>query len=408
MTMTGTIMLFAAAAVAGAEAKLALRECYDGRPDVEWLAATVRDPAEAERIARDFHGKYPNRLMGYRRTAAGDGVAAEMFKAIERATGYRAASCLAGDAKDAGRRFAAQAKIWQVGATYAENGDGTMHRLDARPPSGRRWKLDWAEEFAGAELDTNRWTAVDCWHGGEPQFYTARRRNVRVENGVLVLENHRERFDTLTTEKTGRSLAGARTGRSYDPKRRFAEFTGGCVVTAGKVLFKYGRMEIRAKIPTGLWSWPALWMMGENIKEIGWPRCGEIDIMEYWGKGEKAVFGTCHIYRPDSVYGAESGNPHVGSGDGLHGVDVENGFHVYAIEWLEDRIDFFFDDVHYFTWPVEVATVEKGFNPMREPMYLLMNYALDPGVGPVDGKFSMPRRFEIDYVRHYRLENPGE
>lgn len=381
-----------------------LRECYDGRPDIEWIEDTHRDPAEIERYAKAYHEKFPMRLMGYRHGKAADGIAGEVFKAIERATGYRAASCLTGDAGEVAVRFAAQAKGWRTGATYAENADGTMRRVDARPPAKREWVLDWSDEFDGTELNTNNWSAVDCWHCQEEQFYTSRRKNVRVEDGKLVLEAHRERFDTLPTKETGVNLCGAVPGISYVPARRYANYTSGCVVSAKKAAFTYGRIEIRAKIPVGKWSWPALWMMGENIPEVHWPRCGEIDIMEYWGRSERTVFGTCHFCQLDSVYWADGGNPHVGRGDRLKDVDVEHGFHTYAIEWDRDRMDFFFDGTHYFTFPLEIVTIGKDYNAMRLPMYILMNYALDPEQGPVGAEYVLPSRFEIDYVRHYHAK----
>ena len=398
------MMMALAAGLSAAANELTMRECFDGRPDIEWLDDSVRDAETAFRLAKEFHAQYPFRLMGYRHSKSADGVAGEILRAIERATGYRAASCLVGDEKDVAARFAAQGTEWRIGATYAENADGTKRRIDFRPPPKRRWVLDWADEFNGDRLDTSRWSACDCWHGEEEQFYTSREKNVRVENGCLVLEAHRERFDTQPTAKAGLSLCGAVPGVSYDPKRRFADFTSGCVVSAKKAAFTYGRIEIRAKIPTVRWSWPALWMMGENIPRLGWPRCGEIDIMEYWGRSPGKVFGTCHFAAADSPYwvAAKNGFGHVGRGDSLAAGEIENGFHVYAIEWSRDRIDFYFDDVLYYSFSVAVAAETKGgLNPFRHPMYLLLNYALDPGVGKVPPSLPFPQRMEIDYVRHY-------
>lgn len=384
--------------------KYVMREPYDGKPDIEWIEDSVRDPAEAEKIARDYHNKFPHRLMGYRHGKDADAVAPAIFKAVEKATGYRCASCLKGDRNEALERYSRQPWFWQLGATYVENGDGTMTRIDARPPVKRDWKLVWSDEFNGDSLDTDTWWAADCWHGAEPQYYTSRKKNVRVENGMLVLECHREKFDTSTRPKTGAiSMNGNLKGRDcYDPGRRYSEFTSGCVVTYKKRDFLYGRIEIRAKIPTGKWSWPALWLLGVNIQEIGWPRCGEVDILEYWGKSPRTAFATCHAYRPDSVYGAKTGHNRAARGDGMYNVDIEEGFHVYAVEWDKERMDFYYDGVHYFTYPVKMAET-GGFNPFHHNQYLLINYALDHGpVGPVAADFEMPRRFEIDYVRYYK------
>ena len=406
--MNGTTLAASLAAVMAGSlfgaGEIILRECYDGKPDIEWIEDTHRDPAEIERYAKAYHEKFPMRLMGYRHGKAADGIAGEVFKAIERATGYRAASCLTGDAGEVAARFAAQAKGWRTGATYAENADGTMRRVDARPPAKREWVLDWSDEFDGTELNTNNWSAVDCWHCQEEQFYTSRRKNVRVEDGKLVLEAHRERFDTLPTKETGVNLCGAVPGISYVPTRRYADYTSGCVVSAKKAAFTYGRIEIRAKIPVGKWSWPALWMMGENIRQVGWPRCGEVDIMEYWGRSPRKVFGTCHFAAADSpyYYVGKNGCGHVGQGDKLGDVDIEDGFHVYAVEWDRDRMDFYFDGTLYYVFPVASGAFKPDGNAFHLPMYVLMNFALDPAIGKVPVDFPLPQRFEIDYVRHYR------
>src|SRR5262249_413360 len=145
----------------------------------------------------------------------------------------------------------------------------------------------------------------------EAQFYTSDPQNVRVEDGALIIEARRER----------------RSGYAY---------TSASVNTRGRMNFLYGRFEVRAKLPSARGTWPAIWLLGPNIDEVGWPQCGEIDIMEHLGHEPGRIYGTVHTPAYNHVL-------HTEKGSSIHVPAPWLDFHVYALEWSEDRIDFFVD-----------------------------------------------------------------
>ena len=243
-----------------------------------------------------------------------------------------------------------------------------------RTEDGRR--LVWSDEFAGSgPPDTTRWaydTGGHGWGNRELQFYTAGRpANARRADGHLIIEAHRE----------------ARGDNDYTSAR---------LVTRGRRSWTYGRFEVRARVPSGRGTWPAIWMLGENIDRVGWPRCGEIDIMEHVGYNPDSVFATTHTEAFNHVNGrARSG--------GLRDTTLETDFHVYAIDWRPDRIDFYYDDRHYheFRRPAGAGPAEWPFD---QPQYLLLNLAVGGAWGGRRGVDSTgwPRRFAVDYVRVYQ------
>jgi len=145
-------------------------------------------------------------------------------------------------------------------------------------------------------------------------------------------------------------------------------------------------------VPPGKGMWPAIWMMGEDREKLGWPRCGEVDIMEYVGKFPDAIYGTVHFAK---------GREHASSGSHLNDLDPPADFHVYAIEWSADQIKFFYDDRVYHTFAVKDADGPGG-NPFRKPMYLILNLALGGDWGGAIDDSKLPARFLIDYVRVYQ------
>ncbi len=207
-------------------------------------------------------------------------------------------------------------------------------------PTGRPIAATWSYE-------------VGLIRNQEAQYYTeARLENARVEGGNLVLESRKEDY------------AGA-------------HYTSASVNTLGKREFFRGRIEVRAKIPTGRGSWPAIWMMGTNIPQAGWPECGEIDIMENVGYEPDTIYATVHT--PGSV-----NDP--GKVDKGGSVDVDDpfaGFHVYAVEWRADRLDFFCDDENYFTYRKD--TRYPDYWRFDRPFYLLLNTAIGGDLGRRSG-----------------------
>ena len=276
---------------------------------------------------------------------------------------------------------------------------GSTTGITTDPPSGKKaekpdpakWKLVWSEEFDRPGLpDPAKWDYEEGFvRNEELQYYTrARKENVRVEKGLLLIEGRKETFPNKAHQ------AGAKSWRRARPR---AEYTSGCVITKGKADFKYGRIEVRARIPEGKGVWPAIWMLGTNITKIGWPRCGEIDIMEFVGKWPEKIHGTVHFADVKS-------KKHRSSGNHTKTKAPFDEFHRYAIEWNEARIDFFFDEIKYHTFELDPAG--KGAeNPFRKPHYLLINLALGGSWGGEMNDAVLPAIFAVDYVRIYEARD---
>ncbi len=246
----------------------------------------------------------------------------------------------------------------------------------SRPVAQRAgWELVWADEFDYEGLpDPAKWTYETGFvRNQEKQYYTqARRENARVEGGVLIIEGRKERL-----QKDGKT----------------ADYTSASITTEGKASWTHGRIEVRAKLPQGKGVWPAIWTLGTNIRKIGWPRCGEIDIMEFVGHTPDKVHGTIHWAAPDGK--------HASKGSSLKVDKPWEEFHIYAIEWTADHIDFFYDETNYLTYKTPAADA-NGANPFRQPHYLLLNLALGGAWGGKIDDSILPQKYEIDYVRVYQ------
>lgn len=174
-----------------------------------------------------------------------------------------------------------------------------------------------------------------------------------------------------------------------------AEYTSASLITFGKHDWKYGRFEVRAKVPKGLGSWPAVWMKGVNYPEKKWPACGEIDIMEFVGKDSTQVYGTVHYADSTGKYNFQGEKPVVGA-------PYEN-FHVYAMEWYPDRMEFYYDDLKFFVFNTAESQHGKE-NPFQKNFFLMLNLALGrQGTlgGPLNEQI-LPSKYYVDYVRVYQ------
>jgi beta-glucanase (GH16 family) len=243
-----------------------------------------------------------------------------------------------------------------------------------------KWKLVWSDEFNYQGLpDQTKWDFEEGFvRNDERQYYTrARLTNARVEGGTLVLECRKERF----------------APENHSP----VEYTSASLTTRNKASWQYGRVEVRAKLPQGRGVWPALWTLGTNISRVGWPACGEIDMMEFVGKEADKIHGTLH-YAVDGKHQSDT--------ESLRTPRPFDDFHVYAVEWYPDRIDFFFDSAKYHTVLIDKAG-KGNDNPFRKPHYLLMNFALGGSWGGQVDDTILPQKFLIDYVRVYE-ETDGE
>ena len=265
-----------------------------------------------------------------------------------------------------------------------------VHAADAvsSPPG---YKLVWSDEFDYEGLpDPAKWDYEEGYvRNNEAQFYTrARKENARVEDGVLVIEARKEHFQKPA------SCGDRRDKASVKPSADYAEYTAASLITLGRASWQFGRIEVRAKLPQGQGVWPAIWMLGDNIRKIGWPACGEIDIMEFVGHTPNKVHGTVH-YRKDGQ--------HKSSGGALTVTEPWADFHVYAVEWTSERMDFFFDQQKYHSVDVKTAD-DQGRNPFHQPQYLLINFALGGSWGGKIDDSVLPQKYLGDFVRVYQKD----
>lgn len=244
-----------------------------------------------------------------------------------------------------------------------------------------QWKLVWSDEFNGPTIDTSVWNyEIGFIRNKEPQYYTDRAENSYIEKGNLVIETRRENYQG-------------------------APYTSASLNTRGKRTFQYGRIEMRAKLPKGNAIWPAFWTMGE---EGGWPRCGEIDIMEMWGGkieeiwGRKGNNGLGDGVTTGCIHYADENGKHVSGGLAKYrlpsGAKCADAYHVYAIEWDAAEIKWFFDDVNFKHFKIDTDAKRQGF---QQPHFILVNTAISPTVKPGPAADTLPQKYFIDYVRIY-------
>jgi len=249
-------------------------------------------------------------------------------------------------------------------------------------------RLIWSDEFNYVGLpDSTKW---DYEHGyirnEEKQYYTRKRKqNIWVHDGMLEIKAIKEPFSNEDYQK------GSNSWKTADS---LVQYTSASINTLGKASWKYGRIEVRAKLPKGAGVWPAIWMMGVNRPGVNWPRCGEIDVMEFVGHDSSHVYGTIH-------YAKEDGFSHSSSGNKIEVSHPYNDFHIYALEWNKNEMRIFYDDALYHTFNI------KSINPgavksFRKPFYLLLNLALGGEWGGKIDDNNLPQSFMVDYVRVYR------
>ena len=235
------------------------------------------------------------------------------------------------------------------------------------------WEIVWHDEFDGTELNRENWTfdiGGNGWGNQEWQAYTDQPRNVRLEDGMLVIEA-REEPEFVR-------------GRSYSSAR---------IKTQGLHAWQYGRIEARIKLPYGQGIWPAFWMLGEDLNTKGWPAAGEIDIMEFIGREPDHIYATVHAP-------GYSGGDGVGANISVAPETLRNDFHIYAIEWEENEIRWYFDDQQYFK-----LTPEDVPDPwiFEHPFFIILNLAVGgrwPGYP--DDTTVFPQYLVVDYVRVYQ------
>jgi beta-glucanase (GH16 family) len=267
------------------------------------------------------------------------------------------------------------------------------------------WKLVWSDEFDGSgHPDPEKWSyEVGFIRNQEPQFYTQERlKNARVEDGVLVIEAHREQYanplydEDAEHEELRDGLPREEYERISNATKPFAEYSSASLITRGKAEWQYGRFEIRAKLPSGRGIWPAIWMLGTSRGRVPWPDCGELDIMEYVGYEPNTVHANVHC--PARVKKAAPLEHFKGM---LTVSEPYADFHRYGMVWDAERISFSFDDEVYLTY--ENPHTGDDAWPFDQPFYLLLNVGVGGGWGGRHGIDDdiFPQRMEIDYVRVY-------
>ncbi len=262
-------------------------------------------------------------------------------------------------------------------------------------PTTKGYSLIWSDEFNyTGKPDSTKWTYDHGFIANqEKQYYTDSLKNARVENGNLIIEAHKEKI----ANKDYKNSALMDTWAAYKAKIDTAQYTSARLKTQDLAEWKYGRIEVRAMLPKGIGMWPAIWMLGENRREAGWPRCGEIDIMEHVGYNNDSIFGTIHTQAYNHMRGTQKGKK----------IFIENPneeFHVFAIEWTSEKIDFMLDDVVYNHIENEHKTVAEW--PFDQKFYLILNVAVGGGLGGKKGIDDniFPQRMVVDYVRVYQLK----
>ncbi len=270
------------------------------------------------------------------------------------------------------------------------------------PAAPTTWKLVWSDEFdVPGRPDPSKWGYEEGFIRNQEQQYYMKDRpeNARVEDGKLVIECRKEHVKNASFE------AGS---KDENKRRESGEFTSASLNTHGKASWTYGKLEMRAKLPSGLGVWPAIWMLGDNFKKVGWPMCGEIDIMEFVGHDPEFVHGTAHFAMPQADGSptivrpkGDTSDPHRSNGSKTKAVPSPTAdFHVYAVEWDAEHIDFLYDGVKYHRFTIDDAG--KGAdNPFRKPHYLLINFAWGGTWGGKIDESVLPQKFEVDYVRVY-------
>lgn len=260
---------------------------------------------------------------------------------------------------------------------------GSTERLSGQSPSTSlaAWRLIWADEFDqanGSRPNPSRW-AFDIggsgWGNQELESYTSRTNNARIENGMLVIEARQEDY----------------TG----PDGMASSYTSARLKSQGKFSTTYGRIEARIQLPRGQGLWPAFWLVGTDIGTVGWPMCGEVDIMENIGREPQIVRGTLHGPGYSGSHGI--GKNYISP----TGRPFADGFHLYAVEWSRDSVRFLVDNQAYFV--VTPANLPAGTTwVFNGPQFIILNVAVGGSwPGSPDNSTLFPQRMLVDYVRVY-------
>jgi beta-glucanase (GH16 family) len=247
------------------------------------------------------------------------------------------------------------------------------------------WNIVWSDEFNGTAINSNTWTFEsgnnNGWGNGELEYYTGRTQNAYVSSGLLHIVARQEAYG----------------GFGYTSARMKSQ---------GRFAKAYGRFEFRAKLPPGLGYWSALWLLGSNISAVGWPACGEFDVMENKGSALEVVQGTIH-YSDAGNHPLQSTGYYL-----LPSSDSVTNFHSYLLEWSTNAVRWYVDNVLYETqtsWSSSTGPYPAPFNP---PFFIIMNLAIgggylgNPSTNMINANTLFPGELQVDYVRVFDLTEP--
>ncbi|GAA4021275.1 glycoside hydrolase family 16 protein [Sphingomonas swuensis] len=281
------------------------------------------------------------------------------------------------------------------------------------PGRERGWQLVWSDEFDGSSVDRAKWDFDrDCWGGGnnERQCYTDRKANAAVGGGFLTITARKERF-------TGPAVPAHMRPASGEAAEATKDYTSARMVTRGKASWTFGRIEVRAKLPAGQGTWPAVWMLPEDHTYGPWASSGEIDILEAVNLGvtcadcpggrENTILGTLHFggkWPANALNSTETNAP-----------DVLDGFHTYGIVWAPGRIDWTYDGRVFATkrrgdwWS---AASKRPDAPFDRPFHLILNLAVGGGLAEERGLKGVdstiwPQTMKVDWVRVWQCRPDG-
>lgn len=238
------------------------------------------------------------------------------------------------------------------------------------------YELVWSDEFNGDSLETNSWNFwIGTAYNNELQYYTSQSKNAYIEDGKLHLEAHKEDY----------------MGRKYTSARISTDST--------KIGWEQGRFEARLKMPEGKGFWPAFWLM--PIRDIGWPKGGEIDIMEYRGNESYTTSGAIHFWRGGCENGTIECRKFLVEEFTTDREKLSEEFHTYALEWTDEELIWYFEDEVYQR--IRYKEIETEFNPFSSPFYIILNLAVGGDFLPnPDESTEFPQAFVVDYVRVYQ------
>lgn len=254
---------------------------------------------------------------------------------------------------------------------------GQKTKPETKTEKGNR-TLIFADEFdKEGPVDAGKWIFETAppnnggWWNGEKQHYTDRLDNAHVSDGTLKIVAKKEEY---TIDGSTKNYTSARLNSTFN--------------------FTYGRVEVKAKLPEGAGTWPAIWTLGSNIGAVGWPACGEIDIMEHWGHKPTIVSSAVHTLACSGVTRCDA---HKMGEKGIE--DYAAAFHTYAIDWTEEAITFYIDDQLLYTYKPTPKTADNW--PFDKNQYILLNVAMGGEWFSIDPDFEQSA-MEIDYVRVYQ------